>query len=1252
MRRTRFCGSIRLLLLSVALLAARAGATDWPMYRCDARRSAVTTELAAELHLQWVRQYPPLEPAWPDEPRMRFDVCYEPVVKGGMVFVNSPGTDSVLALDAASGAAKWTFFADGPVRFAPVAWRNRVYFASDDGHLYCLRAADGRLVWKFLGAPSERKLLGNKRLISAWPARGAPVVADGQVYFAAGIWPFMGVFIYCLDAETGQVLWQNDGTGAMYIQQPHNSPAFGGIAPQGYLAAAGDRLLVAGGRSAPACFDRKTGKLLYFHLAENKYLGGFWVSAAGERFVNCGIVYDLADGRLRAGVGSPANLNPYRSTATPDARCFIVTEDRLYGVDKGAVAAYDPAKLEVTITKDRKGNKIERWWAPQLWSLPVEAERVFLKAGLRLYAGKRGAVMAIDLPQPGGKPKLSWQAEIEGTPASMVAANDRLLVVTLEGRIYCFGSQKTQPRTYAEERTGAVPTRDEWTRRVGDLLRLTGVTEGYCLVWGVGNGRLVEELARQSNLHLVAVDPDEGKIASLRTRLKAAGLYGVRVSAHAGDPLTFRFPPYVASLIVSEDPAAAGLAKGTAFAKKLFYPLRPYGGVACLAIPASKRRSFVQSVQAAKLPKAEIKVKGEFVTLRRVGALPGAANWTHQYADAGNTCVSRDKLVKAPLGVLWFGGSSNTEILPRHGHGPSEQVVDGRLFIEGPDTLRAMDVYTGRVLWKVRLPGIGKPYNSTSHQPGANSVGSNYVSSSEAIYVAHGQRCLLLDPATGKQVSEFKLPAGPGASEAPIWGYLGIWKDLLVAGSSPLIFEGEEPIGAKDNWDATSSKQLVAMNRHSGKVLWTFDSVFCFRHNAIALGNDKLFGIDRLPDAVVQKMERRGQTPEGQPRLVCLDVRTGKALWETTKDVFGTWLGYSERYDVLLQAGRPSRDMLPNEPGDRMIAYRGRDGKVLWDKPHKYYGPCLLHGDTIITQTISLRELAQAFNLLTGEQIMRRNPITGVEAPWQFGRNYGCNTIVASEYLITFRSAAAGYFDLATDGGTGNLGGFKSGCTSNLIVANGVLNAPDYTRTCTCSYQNQTSLAFVYMPEVETWTFSIFPQDRAPVQRVGINLGAPGDRYGPDGTLWLEYPIVGGPSPAISVSVAPEEPEWFRRHSSRIGGEGLKWVAASGAKGLRSVTITLDEKAEQERLYTVALYFMEPDNTKPGERVFSVALQEREVLKDFDIVKQAGGPNRMIVKQFKGVNVKGSLTVSLKPAASARTRAPVLCGIAVAAERR
>jgi hypothetical protein len=80
-----------------------------------------------------------------------------------------------------------------------------------------------------------------------------------------------------------------------------------------------------------------------------------------------------------------------------------------------------------------------------------------------------------------------------------------------------------------------------------------------------------------------------------------------------------------------------------------------------------------------------------WLTLWRTGGVPGAANWTHENADAANTRVSHDTVVKAPLGILWFGGSSNEGTLPRHGHGPQPQVCDGQVIIEGADFLRTLD---------------------------------------------------------------------------------------------------------------------------------------------------------------------------------------------------------------------------------------------------------------------------------------------------------------------------------------------------------------------------------------------------------------------------------------------------------------------------------------------------------------------------------------------------------------------------------
>ncbi|MCD6359846.1 MAG: PQQ-binding-like beta-propeller repeat protein, partial [Armatimonadetes bacterium] len=666
-----------------------------------------------------------------------------------------------------------------------------------------------------------------------------------------------------------------------------------------------------------------------------------------------------------------------------------------------------------------------------------------------------------------------------------------------------------------------------------------------------------------------------------------------------------------------------------------------YGGVACLPLSAKQHARLAAAVRAAKLPNARVERSGDWTLLRRPGALPGSADWTHQYADAANTVVSKDKLVRAPLGLLWFGGSSNASILPRHGHGPSEQVVGGRLFIEGPSSLRAQDVYTGRILWERELPGFGKPYDNTSHQPGANALGSNYSSAPDGVYAAYGGRCLWLDPATGETIAEFTLPPAEGEDKSPGWGFVSVCDDLLIAGASPMIFDGEQPIGVKDNWDATCSAQIVVLDRHSGEVLWARDARLAFRHNTICAGDGRLFCIDRLPDAVVAKLARRGKKPTTPPALIAMDLHTGRELWTTSEEIFGTWLSYSSRNGLLIEAGRPSRDMLTDEPGDRMRAYRADDGTVVWDKSFKYQGPPLLHGDTIITQ-------AQAFNMLTGERLMRPDPLTGVACPWSFKRMYGCNTAIASEYLLTFRSGAAGFYDLAGDGGTGNIGGFKSGCTSNLIVADGVLNAPDYTRTCTCSYQNQTSLALVHMPDVEMWTFNSFDTGDAPIKRLGLNLGAPGDRRAADGTLWLEYPVVGGPSPKLQVSVTPDDARMFRRHSSRVSGEGLSWVAASGAVGITELRVRLVPEGAQPLTYTVSLHFSEPDEVEPGRRVFDVLVQGQPVITGLDVVAQAGGRLRGLVKTVEGVTVADELVVQLRPRPQGLP--PVLCGLEVVAQ--
>jgi hypothetical protein len=505
--------------------------------------------------------------------------------------------------------------------------------------------------------------------------------------------------------------------------------------------------------------------------------------------------------------------------------------------------------------------------------------------------------------------------------------------------------------------------------------------------------------------------------------------------------------------------------------------------------------------------------------------------------------------------------------------------------------------------------------------------------------------------------------------------------------------------------DLSTSRGLVVFDRHTGQKLWQTEARHGFVHNGIVAGGDRVYCLDKLPKSLSDKLRRRGKSAPTDFRVLAFDAPTGGVLWETRTNVFGSWLSYSEKHDVLLQAGASATDRLKDEADKGMIAYRGASGRPLWSQLElKYTGPCILHNELIFTTPASYKTNSGTFGLLDGKPRLATNPLTGQDEPWRIYRTYGCNYPVACENLLTFRSGAAGFYDLENRAGTGNLGGFKSGCSANLIAADGVLNAPDYTRTCSCPYQNQTSLALIHWPELELWTHNQFgaeARDGARVKRVGINFGAPGDRLAETGTLWLDHPSVGGSSPNVIVTVAGAGTNYFRHHSSQVSGDGPAWVFASGVRDARTIVIApetrkqgapppapkkkaededADEKEENNHAtngvatastnapktnkveapyiskltrapYRVRLFFAEPDNLLPGDRVFSVSLQGRRVLTDFDVMAETGARLRGVVKEFPGVMVGGELTIDLTRAKS-KQHGSVLCGVEMILEER
>ncbi len=678
------------IALCFAMLASwTAGGEDWPMWRCDAQRSAVSAEkLPEELHLQWVRHYPPLKPAFRSK-RLQFDGGYEPVASGKRLFVASSRNDSITALDIGTGKELWRFFTGGPVRFAPVAWKGKVYAGSDDGYLYCLDAKSGALRWKFKAVPSDRKVIGNDRLISLWPLRGGPVLADGTIYFAAGVWPFEGVFVYALNAETGTVVWMNDRAGFLYGVQPHNARAMGGLTPQGYLVINGDDLLVPCGTALPAVFDRRTGKLKEFKLTREGRVPGGWFASIGA----------------------------------------INSEEAKAG-----------RRGELLVDADINREEHEDTW----------------KQG----PGKPAVRSTVSI---GGRP-YSFSDELPGVTGeiySMLAANGKLVVSTREGGIYCLGAESGKPKIYARQDK---PNSQRVNSRNREILAATGVQHGYALVWGIDDGSLVKLLAQETALQIIAVEANAGKVSALRRELDEAGLYGSRASVLQGDPLALGLPKYMASLVVSEKANPPWLDASPRSVETLFDVLRPYGGAARLFLSRARQQAFARDVTAAKLANADLQQstrKSPFTILKRSGALPGSDNYTGGFS-------SSDELVRAPLGVLWFGDS-----IGMFKRSPQPSIIDGvmiandkkwqdepRPHVAGNlrhlpgssifdlEETAFMDVYTGRLLAESESAQVD-PGNLLSDLS-ADSQANHYptVAEGQKVKLEKGER---INPLTGRK---------------------------------------------------------------------------------------------------------------------------------------------------------------------------------------------------------------------------------------------------------------------------------------------------------------------------------------------------------------------------------------------------------------------------------------------------------------------------------------------------------------------
>ena len=1286
--------------LVLLFTAASALASDWPTYRHDIARTGCTSEsLKTPLVLRWqyISAYEP-RTAWsaiatrPREgvlmrDRVDFDDAFQVVAAGGRLYFGSSIDDRIYALSADTGEEAWSFCTGGPIRLAPMVWNGRIFVGSDDGMVYCLNAETGQLLWKARGGPADERLLGNGRMISRWPIRTGVLVDEGTAYFGAGIFPHEDVYLTAVHAEDGAIVWRN---GTISEGEAYRND----LSPQGYLLATATRLFVPSGQSLPVGFDRSTGQLVfdrdygwrgeeaggvvggtYALLADNQIFTGTqehmlaldqesgkagFAWFPGHRLTVSGNMSYMATGREIRAMDRAAYAEASRRRNSLEFK--VKTLRTQLASASGDARKTIQQNLEQT-TEDLARHNREKVEPAIKWQVASLCDAELVVCDNLVLAGGRNEVCAFNRENG----ELAWKAQVEGKARAMAIADAHLYVSTDKGRIYCFAPAKASDNNARVVKHSRAPVTDPYPqdeltpvyRAAAEAIVMeSGVTKGYCLLLGAEQGRLAFELAKRTDLYIIGVEPDQSNVQAARAALDAAGLYGDRVVIDHGELSALPYSNYFANLIVSDSLLLTGKIPGEP--GQLARHLKPCGGTVCLGVPAdrlSKTGALSRDKLAGWLDKMQLgrcrfsETNGLWVSLRR-GPLPGAGRWTHQYADAGNTACSDDRVLSGSLGLLWFGEPGSSPMVNRHDAAAAPLAVNGRLFIQGENSVMAYDSYNGALLWKRDVPGAMRTRLKQIEC-------GNLAACDESFFVALADKCLRLDAETGKTRATYSMPSAPGEGTAR-WGFLA-YADGVLYGSTMQ--------------NQAVSNMLFAIDTDSGELLWQYkggnivnltvalgDGWLFFVDSSITPGQrEQLLRQDKSHLANLKDGEAR-QSEEAMKKLdvrmaVALDAKTGGELWETPVDVTDcsrTAIGggelsamYHNGVVVLCGAnanGHYWKQFISGQFSERrLVALSGRTGERLWARDANYRHRPVLVGDTIYAEP-------WAFDLKTGQQRTRQNPVSGIETPWQFLRpGHHCGAISACPQMLLMRSGFTAYYDLLDDSGIRHFAGQRPGCWINAIAADGLALIPEASAGCLCLFPITCSLALEPRKDHVRWGIYSAGGSSTPVRRLAVNFGAPGDVRDSQGTLWLAYPRPGLPSDRSAMGFSFDLKVEFLPGGKYVSHGGAPermaqpdqiHVASSFAQGVKRCVVPLRADADGPGEYTVRLYFPTPAESAAGKMTFDIKLQG-------NIVAKAGDParsNQAAPLEFTGIRVDRNLEIELIGSGGP---APALSGVEV-----
>jgi outer membrane protein assembly factor BamB len=1054
--------------LCTAVLASAGLAADWPTAGGDVRRSNVSPDVL-DLPLVESWRHTPVhtpKPAWPEEPAKQdvyrkvyglsptvtFDRAFQPVVAEGRLYYGSSADDAVRCLDAATGAFLWGYGTEGPIRLAPTIHNGKVYFGSDDGCVYCLNGENGELIWQHRPVEPDRRLPGNGRMISLWPIRSGVLIDAGIAYFTTGLFPSQGAWLCAVEADSGKPVWK---------QQVD-------ISPQGYMLASSNRLFVPTGRAAPHIYLRDDGQQVAAFPGGGEQRAGFPQGGGSYALIVDDILVHA--GGEKRGLEFTATENREKIITAPGIR-LVAHGDRAYILDMDRFQAIHRARYVELLRLEGKKEKtqadtqrIARLRGPEepavLWNVPCSAPYSMVLAGHHVLCGGDGAVVAFDAETG----EQAWQAPVEGKAYALGVAGKRLYAGTDRGTIYCFGNEAAvtpQPdKTASAEHALFL----DWERD-STYFPLSAPDAGYCLALGPESIMWVPHILTSTKMNVVCVLSDEEQTAEFRrSKVESPTPWSDRIMFHAGPLRKLTYQSKTFDLILagigpdSQEPSTPAV--------EMLRLLRPNGGTVVVSIAgtpdAQETQARLKAWAGETLPDPAF-VDGQssifFATATR-GPLEGAGEWTHFYADPGNSACSGDSLEFGPVEIQWFGRPGPRRMVDRHEKNMAPLYKDGRMFVTGDNYVVAVDAYNGTILWERDLPEsirLGAFKNC-----GSMAVGNAFL------YIASADTCLALDVETGETAQIFRA-LRTSDDQVGEWGYVATIDGLLLGttakpGANWRIQDIDtQTLIWRDNQPLVTSDALFAVDPATGKNSWEYRPKGGVIVNpTLAAGGGRVYFVESSNPETFSVADGRIKFDtlfDQGARLVALDLRTGQPVWQRPVDLsqLEHVIFMSHADDTLVITG--SRNVKvegSDKPRVRydLWAFDAPGGKPLWNSTqtpvpdHILEGP---HGEQVQHSAIVggvIHNTGFACHLRTGE------PYAG----WKWQKSDKCGTLSASASCIFSRFVTPRMFSIDSGDYLPLTSVTRPGCWINILPAGGLILIPEASAGCTCYYPIQTSV--------------------------------------------------------------------------------------------------------------------------------------------------------------------------------------------------